>query len=75
MCYFVQRLEAHVAKKICDESQKNTGNFFISGSFDPVPSGGVIQDLKKCENLKLTEEKIGRRVFVYKYTSVKNQEK
>tara|TARA_B100000029_G_scaffold514167_1_gene615970 strand:+ start:626 stop:2086 length:1461 start_codon:yes stop_codon:yes gene_type:complete len=64
-----------IAKKICDESQKNTGNFFISGSFDPVPSGGVIQDLKKCENLKLTEEKIGRRVFVYKYTSVKNQEK
>jgi|GEM_PF-3080938 len=64
-----------LAKKICEESQKNTDSFFVSGSFDPTPSGGIIQNLKECKNLKITKEKIGRRVFLHEYISVKSHEK
>jgi len=64
-----------IGKKTCIESQKTGKSLFVSGSFDPVPSGGIIENLKECQNLKLIKEKIGRRVFLHEYKNIKNQEK
>ena len=66
---------SRVGKKICTESQKTGKSLFVSGSFDPVPSGGIIEKLKECKDLKLVKEKIARRVFLHEYKNIKNQEK
>ncbi len=61
-----------IGEKICLESQKTKKSFFVAGSFDPVPSGGIIKNLEECKNLKLIKEKIGRRVFLYEYKNTNN---
>ena len=66
---------SRVGEKVCTKSQEKENSFFVSGSFDPVPLGGIIENLEQCENLELIKKRIGRRVFLYEYRAIKNQEK